>query len=469
MAQGQIFNLQGLNLSFNPLLQPTGQFTRLINVDNYPVGALTKRAGYTTLLGTPDLSTINSLFDWHQQNGTTFYLYRKSGGTLYSSVQGTGAWTITGNGTFTAGSAVGHGVLGNAMIVGDGTTATRHTTTGTSFTNTTLAPAAAQFADYSGRMYAMGGSAFTASVSNDLTNWGVSGTSDSFSVVIPGPGNLNGIFKAADRIIITKNSGLMHRWDGYNLYDLSTRLGPSSGLSIGNIEDYRFYINRKGYYGFNGDRPEILSNPIRSQIYNDGGGGVQGGTFDGAVGITHKYDYYASVGTISDDFTGETLTNALQVYNYQLDTWRNYSLGTDCTAMWSYVDNTRMERLIFGDSGGHVYTLGGSVTNDNGLPITAVIEFLYHDGLPELEKEWGYAWFFFNPGCQARVQIAIGNTHVRGKLQWVDLGDTSSGVTEFRFNGQRGRIMFVKIAESSQNARFTYYGMATAYKPISRT
>lgn len=463
---GQVFNLQGLNLSLSPLVQPSGQFTRLVNVDNYPIGALTKRAGYSPLLGTPDVQTVTTLFDWHMQNGTQFYLYRVSDSKIYSSLQGTGSWTITGNGTVASGSAVGHGVLGAVLMAGDGIGSTRHTTTGTSWTNTTLAPPAAQFTDYSGRMYAMGGSAFTASVSNDATNWGISGTSDSFSVVVPGAGNLNAMFKAADRLITGKNSGLMHRWDGYNLYDLSTRLGPSSGLSVGNIEDYRFYLNRKGFYGFNGDRPEILSHPIRAQIYNDTGGGLQGGTFDGARGIAHKYDYYASVGTISDDFTGETLTNALDVYNYQLDTWRNYSLGTDCTALWSYTDNNRMEQLIFGDSGGQVYTLGGTATTDNGLPITAVIEFLYHDGQPEIEKEFNYAWFFFNPGCQARVQVAVGDTYSKAQKKWFDLGDVSNGVAEFKFSGQRGRIMFVKITETSRNARFTYYGCSVLATPI---
>lgn len=465
---GQVFNLQGLNLNLSPLVQPSGQFTRLVNVDNYPTGALTKRAGYATLLGTPDGSAVTSLFDWHHQNGTQFELYRKSGSILYHSLQGTGAWTISGNGTFTAGSAVGYGVLGAVMIAGDGVGSTRHTTNGTSFTNTTLAPAAAQFAEYKGRVYAMGGSAFTYSVANDATNWGVSGTSDSASVVIPGAGNLNAIFKAADRIITSKNSGIMHRWDGYNLYDLSTRLGPSSGYSIGSIEDYRFYLNRNGYYGFNGDRPEILSHPIRSQIYNDLGSGIAGGTFDTSAGVAHKYDYYASVGAVMDDFTNEPLTNGLQVYNYQLDTWRNYDLGTTVASLWSYTDNNRQQQLIFGDSTGQVYTLGGTNTTDNGLPITSVIEFIFHDGMPELEKAFNYIWLFFNPGCEAHIQVAVGNTYTKGKKQWVNLGDATNGVVEYKFSGQRGRILFVKISESSRNARFTYYGASISYTPINR-
>src|SRR5258708_27487301 len=104
----QIFNFQGLDLRLSPFLQPDGEFIKLVNVDPYPQGALSKRKGYTNLLGTLDGSAVTGLFDWHKDDGTTFNLYRTSGSQLAYSIQGTGAWTLCGNGTVAAGSWVGH-------------------------------------------------------------------------------------------------------------------------------------------------------------------------------------------------------------------------------------------------------------------------------------------------------------------------------------------------------------------------
>ena len=174
-------------------------------------------------------------------NGTQFCNYRLSGGTLYYSQQGTGAWTVCGNGTFTNAVSMGNAILENTMIVGEGVGTTRHTTTGTSFTDTSGAPIAAYFVDYPNRIYAAGtASTLFWSVAGTPTNW--SGT-DSSSISIPGAGRLNGLIKATDRVNTTKNSGLIHRWDAYNLLDLSTSLGPTSPQSLGSVEGFRFYIS----------------------------------------------------------------------------------------------------------------------------------------------------------------------------------------------------------------------------------
>ena len=152
MAITQNYNLGGLNLFLNPLLKKDGEAIRAVNVQSSSFGAKTKRTGYSTFLGTADGSAVNSLFSWTQDDGSLF-LYRASGAGLYHSVEGTGEWTMSGAGTITAGSAVGHAVSANVLIVGDGKGSTRHSTNGTSFTNTTLAPVASQFTQYQGRIY----------------------------------------------------------------------------------------------------------------------------------------------------------------------------------------------------------------------------------------------------------------------------------------------------------------------------
>jgi hypothetical protein len=464
------FALQGLQLGINPLLQNQGQFTRLVNVDSDPAGVKRKRAGYGTLLAPiAGGSSVNSLAEWHLQDGTTFWLYAASGSTLNYSYQGTGAWTIAGNGTIANGSAFNFAVINETLIGGDGVGSTRHTTNGTFFTDTVLAPIASRFTDYQNRIYCNGtASTLFYSSTGDASNWNLSGTSDSSSLTIPGPGKLIEVMKVSDRIVTIKNSGLMHRWDGDSLVDLSTKYGYTSPRSIGNTNDFRFGLTRMGYFGFNGQLPQLISTPIERQIYNDSGSAIAGGTFSTAVGICYRKQYLCSVGTVTDDFTNSTVKNALQVYNFIYDEWSNYSFGTVVSTLGTYTDISGNSQLVFGDDVGQVYQYGGTNTSDNGLPIEAVIEYVYHDGLPEVEKEFKYVWLFFNPGCQAKIQVAVGNTFTNSKKDWVDLGDVTDGVAELQFSGQRGRLLFARITESSTNARFSFYGMTCDYDPIDR-
>src|SRR3989304_1191249 len=150
MSTANLNSISGLNLRQS--LLGHSQLIRAVNVTTNQIGAKEKRPGYGTYLGTPDNNTVNTLFDWHRNNGTQFWNYRASGSSLYYSTQGTGAWTICGNGTISEGAHVGHAVLNDVMIIGDGIGSTRHSSDGTSFTNTTLAPVAEFFEEYQGRI-----------------------------------------------------------------------------------------------------------------------------------------------------------------------------------------------------------------------------------------------------------------------------------------------------------------------------
>src|SRR3990167_6164324 len=268
MATLRIYNISGINLAVQPLLHKEGDLLRSINVESFPIGAKRKRPGYITYLGKANGSQVDGLFNWTRNNGTQFWNYRFSGGLLYSSQQGTGAWTITGNGTFNSAGTITHAVLEDTLCVSDGVGTILTTTNGTSFTAASASPVAVSLEEYHQRIYAAGTASdlFWSNVGTP-TDW----TNDSSSVLIPGAGKLLSIFKSADRLVATKNSGKMFRWDEFNLIDLSTDLGPTSSSAIGNIEDYRIYPNRRGFYGYGGERPELLSNAIERQIYNDVG------------------------------------------------------------------------------------------------------------------------------------------------------------------------------------------------------
>lgn len=456
----KISNTQGLDLYVNPLAQESNGLLRAVNTTSDPFGAKKKRPGYVTFLGTAEGSAVKDLFSWTKDDGALF-LYRNSGTQLLYSVEGTGAWTAVNNGSVAGTAHVGYTVLGDTLILGDGAGSTRHTTNGTALTNTSLAPVAQDFVQFQNRIYAIGtASDMFYSTTGDATNWSTSGTSDSSSIRIPGEGKLLAIRKDSDRVITTKTSGQEYRWDGFNLVDMTTTLGPSSPYSVAKIEDLSTYLNRNGILTTSGDRPRLISNAIQPQIYNDADSGIAGSTFDTAPGVVHRYDYFLSVGTIAEDITNYTIQDAIIKYNYQKNEFLNFKFANFPTAWCSFKDTNKVQQLIFGDATGQVYKYGGTATTDNGAAIESVIQGVIH-GNTLLNKQFKTYRLSFNPGCQAKVQFAVANTFVKGALDWFDVASASSGVLEGRFPSEKseGKFLFYRIYESSKTARFDWYSM----------
>jgi hypothetical protein len=457
----EYYSSTGINTYLNPL-QNDGCLIHALNVTTSPMGAKTKRSGYTAFLNNPDSSQVNSLFNFENvgNDPTQNYLYRASGSTLYYYPQdATLTWHAMGNGTITNNAHFGKATLDNVMIGGDGVLPTRHTTDGTSFTNTTLAPPGEFFEQYQNRIY-IGGTSSTLfnSTTNDATNWNTSGTSDSNSLEIPGAGKMGKIFTCANQLICTKSSGAIQKWDGYSLIDMSTRYGPSSPYSVSGVEGYKFYVNQMGVYGFGGSMPTILSNTIERQFYNVQNSGVAGTAFATIPAVAHRYDYLAAVGDVTDDFTQRTISNAIIKFDYKKNDFLNWSFANNPTSWLSYTDTTGTKQLIFGDTNGQVYQMDNSMT-DNGSTIACELVFFFTFKMAHIEKQWRWWRGFFNPGCEAKVQVAYSNVFDYQSLQWEEIGDCSSGFIEYRFPpGARSRFLFLRIYESSTNSRMTYYG-----------
>lgn len=455
----------GINTYVSPTLEGSdGLLIHAVNVISFPYGAKSKRSGYSTFLGTAEGSAVNSLFAFPNvgNDSTKINLFRASGSALYHSIQGTGAWTLSGNGTISPGAHFGAAIHDNVLIGGDAVGSTRHSTDGTSFTNTTLAPISEHFESYQGRIYASGtASTLFYSTTNDATNWNTTGTSDSSSFELPGEGKLGKVFKTADRLIIPKSTGLMYKWDGYSLVDMTTKYGPSSPYSLGESEDYRFFVNQIGHFGFGGAKPQLLSNAVQRQFYNDKNTGIAGTAFTTIPAVCHRYDYLASVGNITDDFTSRAITNTIIKYDYQKNEYLNWSFADKPTSWLSYNDKDGVRQLIFGDGTGQCYKLDNTVLTDNGDAIASELVYVFNFGAPELEKKWNYWRGIFNPGCQAKVQIACSSVYAYEHLVWFDLGDVSKGIAEFRFPaGSRSQFLFVRIYENSKNSRMSFLGQS---------
>ena len=465
----KISSVSGLNLYVNPLNRNAGEMIKAVNITSDFYGAKRKRMGYDAFLGTADGSTPTTLFSFHKNDDSTFWLYRASGSSLYSSQQGTGAWTQTGNGTINAGAAVSYAVLDNTLVVCDGVGSTRYSTDGTSFTSMGLAPIATSLEQYQNRIYAAGtASDLFYSTTGDATNWQTSGTSDSSSFKIPGAGKLSKIFKNNDRLVACKYGGAMFRWDGYSLLDMATELGPSSPYSADQVEGYWIWLNRLGLFGYGGDKPELLSNPIQKQIYNFSGNAIAGSIFDTAPAIVHKYDYLCAVGNITDDYTNEAISNCILKYDFNKNEFLDWSLPFTPTAFHSYKDASGNTKLIFGGPGGQVYKFNETTSSDNGVAIQAQMMFSFDAGVIELDKRWNWLWLYFNPGCQATVQVACSDSLTPSGLSWVDIGDVSAGIVRYKFpNNSRSKMLYIRIHESSKDKPFVFYGLSYDAEPIN--
>jgi hypothetical protein len=455
----RFINTQGINIRMNPLLG--GQLIYALNVTTEQIGAKIKRPGYITYLGTPDNAQVQNLWNWTKNNGTQFWNYRFSGSQLYYSTQGTGAWTVCGNGTFT-GSHIGNTVLNNVMILGDGVGSTRHTTDGTSFTNTTAAPIAEFFENYQGRVYAGGtGSDLFYSTTGTATDW----VTDSTSILIPDAGKINGVYKQSNLLYSSKNSGHLFRWDGFQLEDLATDLAYTSIYSMGEIEGYKIGLNRIGFYGNGGGKPEILSNAIQKQIYNNSGSAIVGSVFDSAPGIAYKYDYMASVGTITDDYTNITTPDAVIKYDAQLNEWLNWSFKNKPTAFAKYKDTNGVEQLIWGDVNGQCYQVAGTALSDNGSPIQAVMMGFISGGTLGIKK---WDWIrtpILSPKCV--VQLAVTDDVEVSNLVWITLEVPPKGWLEYHFPPDtRSRFVFWRISENSMDSRFKFNGWEVSFDVI---
>lgn len=498
MALDYFGNQSGVDTYSSPLASD-GILIHALNVVGFPYGGFSKRPGYGTFNASLG-ARVNNLFSYSPyptSGGTTMFLYAAAGSLLSYSAQGTGAWTTaqgsTGGdagGTITNGNYVGHAVLNNVLILGDGAGSTRHTTNGTQFSNTTLAPIAQYLTQFHNRIYTSDGTSANLqySVANDATNWSTGGTSDSSSFVIPNEGGILGHFVAGDRLNIVKQRGDMFNWDDTNLVDMSTKYGPSSPWGIGNIDNTWFWPNQYGIFNFDGANKNLISNPIQRHFYNRQGNGIGASSWGTLQGIGHIWDYLLAVGTVTDDFTGRTINNCIERYDFQKNQFTYWSFADAPTAFHSYYDINNKRQLIFGDSTGQVYQMDLTKTSDNGKPIQSELVFLFTYSAQgqvftnqtaqlllsvAYEQKWNWIRLMFNPGDEVNIQLAFSNTLTYQHLKWSEAINTSNrtgdywqvsdGMVEIRppadpNNLPRSRFMFLRIYDNADNSQWTYYG-----------
>lgn len=457
----RVFNLSGLNLKVQPLLLQDGQCLQCVNYDPLYIGAKTKRQGYVAFLDQIDSDEVKSLIYHHKADGTKFLL-RVSGKKIYKWAFSGDTWGTAVKSNLTTGLRMGHVSYDDTLCLGNGTDNSMHTTDGSSFTDTSGAPKAKYWTQWKRRIYAAGNTTAPSTLfwssAGSATNWSGSPPSDSSSLTIPGPGKIDGVFTANNTVVISKDSGLVFHWDGTNLTQVSESLAPTSYESIAPVERSAFYLNRLGVYDYTTGLPRLLSNAIESYIYNSAGNGVAGSAFNTAPGVTYRYKYLVAVGDITGCF-GNSISNGILVYDFQLNEWGVYSFAHLPTAWVTYLDANSNETLCFGDASGKTYTYG-SGNDDAGAAIETKLEIFSTLDTPESNKTFRKFWVFTNPGCGASVKVYLTDSFTKERKDPISVGDVKEGVADKDFPTRDAlkKYLFVKVTERSKGEPHTFYG-----------
>jgi len=356
---------------------------------------------------------------------------------------------------------VGHASLDRIMLFGDGVYPTK-SFDGYTFEDVDLAPKGRYFAEFQRSIYIAGSytspNTVFASSSGEAKNWSTVAPNDSVSFDVPGRGVINGLFTSVDRLIITKTSGQMFKYDGYKLYEVTTDLAPTSPYSVDNTEDFWFWLNNLGVYVYNGNRPMINSNPVQDYFYNDSGDNLDSDVLTSAPGVCYRYKFMLPIGDVTDMY-GNSTTDAILVYDYPVDEWSVWKFADYPVSFVRHKDSNDIEQLYFADDSGQCYLFGNGETSDNGKPIETIMETFLHFGTPEQVKQAEYFWAFTNPGCEAKIQIATTDSFSNEEKKWEDITQVTGGVNKARLSERaQGRFLFVKVTDSSKDKPYTYYG-----------
>lgn len=474
MAKAQVFNLRNLNTGKNPMLLDDGELIQAVNVDSTPFGAKTKRPGLTQYLGTLSAQRAESLFSFAQGTNTssayTFWNYIQENSVLFYSVNGTGVWTVVGNGTFPTTGPLMSSVLADTLIVGDPEGTVRHTANGTSLTNTSGPPAPGAMAEYHQRIYIGGyysSNLFWSNVGT-ASDW----TNDSSSILIPGPGRIRSLYKSIDdKLMIGKETGELYSWDEVNLEKVSKENGPSSRRSLAVADDKYYYLNWKGVYRQDIGLPTQISAPVENYINDRSGSAIPAAHFGTAQGGAYGDKYYCTIGSATPDSV--LGSSSVLVYDTRMNDWSLYSSQITFNSYLSFVNSVGSNQFVVGNStagthAGIAYTFNGTQTSDANFPIYSVIEAVFHAKTLQ-EKKWNYLWALFNPGCEANIQIATANSFREADKNWLDIGDTKTGVVEFKFpEGSRSRFLFIKVTDSTTTIPFIWYGYEVDFDFVDR-
>jgi len=359
------FESVGINRAVSPILAKKGEWELIVNADIPRVGVVQKRLGYKKILDTPDASEILTLIPYEIGDAGKLIMINAAGKAYASSALtvGSGSW---GSAIATGLNDVarwGWAVLNGNMFLGNGITA--YKTDATAFSTVSGLPVGQAFTTLFQRLYVARVSASPSTLfwSNvgDGTNWSSVAPNDSSSTDIEKDwkGNIKNICFSNDRVVIYKDK-IMKRWDTDYMKTIMDSRGITAPWSLADVEGLLASLDRDGIRIYDGSAPRDISEPIKEII--------QGIDFSSTnreriCAVVYQQKYLLNVGDVTLP-NGETISNAMIVYDYNFNTFVVYSLAHKMTAIAKLVKTDGTEKVYMGDVNGNVYEMFNGDTDD---------------------------------------------------------------------------------------------------------
>lgn len=446
MSRFEIRDFSGLlNTRVSPLLRKTNELAVARNVETDPLGALSKRSGYTRVGDAVDANSVVGLHD-HAANTGTHTLLRVSGTKVYKLDAGAFS-DITGSVTLTSGSDA-------SMATLNGTTAGfnvarnapwKWTGSGNIAALGGTPPSAKYGKVYKNKLYVQNTSAnpyrTLFSAIDNAESWTTA--TDYFDLpdsTEPG----TGLGLRNDRLV-AHNGFSSYRWDTNSLVKYPVEMGAVAQTAVVETGPWEFVFDREGIYANDGALPKLVSEKIRSYIEGIAGSALA--NING--GAKGDFVYYATT-----DATQDISAKGVLRYNYRQNNWAAWDFAHTPNVWTNYIDTNTVEQLAFGDTAGNVWYLDSSAKDDGGTRI-------------ESEFEWG-PQYLFGPevtGDYQKVYVigsGLGQMNIQAKIDdedWQDIGVISENFARLDVKNGQGRGITIRGTEASSAEPWKIYAI----------
>ena len=204
-------------------------------------------------------------------------------------------------------------------------------------------------------------------------------------------------YKGSIRKLTTVNDMLaIYKQGGVYLFNESS-IRPFFGLSpyqgsIANMDENQtdYFFTNEGFFSNNGQAVNPVGEgwyPIIKQIL------ANGIDMTKIRSLAINFLYFCFMGNVTYD--GNTINNAMWVYNAYFDELSLWSMGHQITALGSYVDLFGNKQVVMGDVNGFTYKLDYSANDDAGIAIQASMKSKYFffdepDKQDQLSEVYGF-------------------------------------------------------------------------------
>ncbi len=369
-----------------------------------PIGAITKRKGYTQIGN--QITAGTSIFGnyYFTDKDATYSQHliacniSNSAAVLYNS---SGTWTQTLTNWKSATRIRFESFLDYVFAFNGNETPKSWTGTSTwGSTNLTGAPICKYGRVYQDRLYFANASANQSRVyfSSVPVAGSISFTSTDWLDVNPEDGQtITGLDENSGRLLIFKDNS-MFRWNGYSTEaDPIIDIGTPSQESVKTINSITYFFNRYGVYVYDGSMPYLISRKIQDWI-----DGIDQSALGDVTAEVDNDHYYLAVGNVT--IGTDTYTNVTLVYHIPLKAWTIWTTGDKPTFFGHYY-SSGARYISFGDSNGEVFRINNGNSDDTAdIPVN--IETKQYDlQTPEEEKRWTETYLITD---KARGLVEVG-------------------------------------------------------------